>query len=169
VPITIEARENASILEPGVYDAKIIDMAEETGQYGAQVKFIFEVADVYKDNGENVQQWAWASATLSPKSKLWKWLKNVTGIVPVLGQPFDVTAALIGQPCQIVVGFNDETQRVFIENVLGVKKQGKQAPGQQAKAEEKENLCEVEGCSAEVEKYTKKGRGLCSSHDAEDL
>lgn len=159
------------MVEAGVHDAIIRDMTEEDGQYGAQIKFICEMQDLMKDSGDLVQQWAWASATLSPKSKLWKWLKNVTGQTPTLGAPFDVTAAMIGKPVQLIVSFNDETQRTSVTDMLAAKKSGAQAPrpaqsrpapaAQAAPEDQQESVGPCVSCGEPGDRYTGKGKPIC--------
>ena len=173
--ITVEARESSSIVEPGVYDAKIVDMIEEDGNFGGQIKFVFELADQFYESGaragENIQQWGWASTTLSPKSKLWKWLRQVTGITPVFGQPFDVTAALLGQPVIITMGYSESGDRVVVTDVNKGKGAAKAqpaarpAPAAAAPAEATDKLiCVFPKCGREAFSLDDDGNAQCPKH-----
>ena len=66
-------------LPMGEYSAIVSDVTAETGQFGPQVKFRFELT---QKNFEGKTLLGWCSATYSPKSKLWVWAKAMLGTNP---------------------------------------------------------------------------------------
>ena len=171
MPITVEARESVG-LDAGMYSGKIVDIIEETGQYGEQVKLVIELEGVFKDNGEPQTQWAWASKTLTPKSKLWKWIKNVSGQTPQVGKSFDVEAALLGQAVGFMVSVNDTGRSVVTDITAGgtrsapPKSARTAAPAQSAAAPDE--LCCVPKCGRGVSVYDAEGNAFCERHKPDD-
>lgn len=173
MPITVEAKESAG-LDVGAYEGVIVEMTEETGQYGEQIKFVIEL-DELKPNGENVTQWAWASKTLSPKSKLWKWVKGVTGQTPTIGGTFDVEGAMKGQRVGFLISMN-ENDRPGVTDMFKARGNGaaaapapqaaRPAPGQGAPAAEAVGLiCAVPKCGRPAFSYDEDGEAaICPKH-----
>ena len=64
------------VLPVGEYAATIGAAALEDGQFGTQVKFRF---DVTQPGYEGRSVMGWASATFSPKSKLYQWTRAAFG------------------------------------------------------------------------------------------
>lgn len=182
MPITIEARESASLLDAGVYEATIVQINEEPAkQYDSDQVKLFLQTDLLKDNGEPIVQWAWASATLSPKSKLWKWLVAVTGQKPVFGETFDVEAALLNKRCQFVLTWNDEKQRMQVSDLLGVQRTGRgaapaastasmgAAPAAFAASPDQElGPCAFPKCGRQSVQFDEDGNGVCVRHGGKE-
>ena len=86
----------------GFYTAKMVEMEKTDGEYGEQIKMIFET-DQINEFGDPFQIWHYCSLKLSRKSKL---AKTVTGIT---GKRFEELAndldleGLIGSETQIMV------------------------------------------------------------------
>lgn len=166
--IQVEAKETAG-LDAGVYEGEIVEMIEESGDYGDQIKFILEIDSMTQSNGDYVKQWAWASKTLSPKSKLWKWVKAVTGQTPTIGGTFDVEQALLNQRVQFTVSIN-EGGRSVVTDIFKAKSApaaaprpaAAAAPGQQA--EEAALTCAFPKCGRPAFSYDDDGNAQCPKH-----
>lgn len=91
-------------VDAGMYPARVADVVwDENGQFGPQVKAIFELTEEEVAGKTLV---GWASAKLSPKSKLYGWVSALLfrgkGIPE--GYPAVDTDALKGLECILVVG-----------------------------------------------------------------
>ena len=73
--ITIE-QTVYEVLPMGTYSAVISEIEPETGQFGEQLKFVFQLTD---DEHAGNTIWGWCSAKFSPKSKLYKWTRAALG------------------------------------------------------------------------------------------
>jgi hypothetical protein len=107
-------------LKRGVYPATVDSIDEDEGQYGPQLKFIFRIT-----SGKYVDKkvFAWASPTLTPKSKLTTWMSAIAPKA-VLGPGFELDPDdLVGRDVQIVLGLkagNDGVERNVIESLLPI-------------------------------------------------
>lgn len=166
---TITAQESAPPVDPGTYDAIVEDITVEDGQFGPQYKFVFELVGQTKDDGSPIKQWGWASQTLTPLSKLFKWVSAIDGKMPPMGVAFDIDS-MIGKSCQVFVNNVDGPTgpKLKIVDVLGPKKRAAAAPPAAARPAT-ETICAVKGCGGEVDKYTSSGTALCVGHTADDL
>jgi len=82
-------------LPTGEYQATIADILEETGQYGPQVKFIFDITEPEQYNDRSL--YGWCSQKFSTQSKLYAWTKAAMG-GGVLASDFDFDSdAMIGK------------------------------------------------------------------------
>jgi hypothetical protein len=81
-------------VEPGVYTGTIQDVSEAEGRFGLQLRFTIAL-----DGEDSYRLVAWCNPVLSPKSKLFRWVRAIMGEVP------DVldTNSLIGKPCRVTV------------------------------------------------------------------
>lgn len=170
--MTIEAKESAG-LEAGIYEGLVVDITEEDGVYNGeateQYKFWIDVDGLFKQDGVTpTQQWAYANRVLSPKSKLWKWIKNYTGQAPQIGGVVDIEAIFRNQRICFTVSINENGRSVVTDvnkpMSAAAAPTAKAAPGQGV-----EEKCDVEGCTAQYDHFTRKGRQLCADHTAEDL
>lgn len=68
------------------YAGTLLKIEPDEGQFGPQLKWTL---DLDEDDDER-EQFAWCSQKLSPKSKLFKWIKGLTGRKPTVGEVIDV-------------------------------------------------------------------------------
>ena len=80
-------------LKMGEYDAEVLDIETEDGQFGEQLKFAFSL-----DNEDKTLH-GWCSFKYSDKTKLYAWTKAILGSAP---DEFS-SAALIGKRCVLAV------------------------------------------------------------------
>lgn len=64
----------------GKYVAKIGELEEESGDYGPQIKFNFDVLD--PAGGANKAITGWCSMKFNPKTKLYLWMQVIMGDIP---------------------------------------------------------------------------------------
>jgi hypothetical protein len=147
-------------LEAGVYAVVVSDVEEAEGkQYGEQVKLFLQTVDETDDDGEPYELWAWASKKLTTRSKLFRWTANITGSLPVLGEPFRIREALIGRPCRAQISEvtgEDGTVRKKVSDVLPPSK-----PKAAAKPPEPDTCSD---CSTTVAYYAADGKPFCEAH-----
>jgi hypothetical protein len=164
-------------VEAGSYDA-VIDIMEDAGistmypDDGPQLKISFALVSELDEDGNPIILNRWISQKWSDKSNLFK-LAVACGLQPDASLPFQVST-LEGGECQIVVEIKNpgtDKQRPGISTFLPRQKAkaGKPRPAAAKPASEAGSTCAVEGCKAEVDKYTSRGTPLCASHTADDL
>lgn len=87
-------------LPTGEYPVRIAEIKLETGQFGDQLRFRF---DVMAPGFEDRNLTGWASATFSNKSKLYQWTKAAFGGVEIPREWTFDSDKLIGRECIAVV------------------------------------------------------------------
>lgn len=107
-------------VEAGVYPAQVVDIVEEDGAFGRQLKWHFALEE---PGLEDKQLIGWCSLAFSPKSKLWGWTKSLLFGGRDIPDYFDTldTDKLLGQRAQVVVSMergNDGTAYNKIKDVL---------------------------------------------------
>lgn len=98
----------------GIYIAEVGKVEDGIdGEFGAQVKFYFVIKKVIHSNDDAAdewigkEKWAWASDLLTPRSKLFKWAKQILNN-PGLTVEDDIDLDdLEGRACQITISMND--------------------------------------------------------------
>jgi hypothetical protein len=91
-------------VDAGTYPARVADVVlDENGQFGPQVKAVFELLD---EEAAGKTLVGWASAKLSPKSKLYGWVSALLFRGKGIPEGYAVvdTDTLKGQECILVVG-----------------------------------------------------------------
>lgn len=78
---TWTASEGVSVDE-GFYEARCIQMEDDTGQFGAQIKFTFRIEGGDFDQQELVC-WASQYASITPRTKLWGIVDALLGMSPM--------------------------------------------------------------------------------------
>jgi hypothetical protein len=86
------------VIDEGVYAARIASAEPVEGQYGQQIKFSFDVLDA----DEETSLLGWASAKLTPKTKLFEWAKAAMGDQFEPGQDLNIDD-FVGRKVQLVV------------------------------------------------------------------
>lgn len=117
------------VVPTGDYPAKIKDITEEEGKFGAQLKFIFDIGEVEDIEG-NVEERtlsAWCSQTLSFKSKLWGWCQ-AAGLDPTEGVD---TEDLIGKRVVLTVVVTKKDGKTY-NKIESVRRPAKRANGSAA-------------------------------------
>lgn len=101
MPLTVTATESGGIElhEPDEWiDGVLQSIEEDEGQYGAQYKFIIQL----DGDDEDRQQWAYCSQKLSPRSKLYAWVKGLDpDALPEPGGTLDLEQ-FIGRRVQVM-------------------------------------------------------------------
>jgi len=83
-------------LESGVYPAKVVEVTDNVGPYGPQVRLKFAVSGPHG----NVMVYGWTSTAYSWKSKLGRWTTALFGgDLP----DFIETDELVGKECRVVL------------------------------------------------------------------
>jgi hypothetical protein len=112
-------------LPVGEYPAKIGAVEVSDGQYGAQVKLRFDVtAAGFEDRSVT----GWASATFSPKSKLYQWARAAFGRDIPSGYDLDIDH-LLDRPVTLVLVTktgDDGSEFNKIHDVKAAKRNGSQ-------------------------------------------
>ena len=91
------AQKTFEVIPTGDYPATIEAIELTDGQFGQQLKFSFSL------DGKNQTLWGWASASFTPKSKLYSWTRAAMGGRPIpLNYNLD-TDHLIGKQVLLTV------------------------------------------------------------------
>ena len=162
---TLTAHESTAGLsvEAGLYPATVTAVEPETGQYGDQWKFVFAL-----DEHPAEEAWAWATAKLGTKTKLFRWAGILLGRPLALGEQLG-RAALVGKRCQVLivdsVDATGETRRK-VDDIMKAKTVAKvlePAPvsAPPTPAPEPDETCY---CGAPVASYSPGGEPLCAAH-----
>ena len=93
-------------LPTGEYAAKITEISEETGQYGPQFKFLFEIAKPEDYKGKTLTGWTSQSGSL--RSKFVKWASAILKRQIDEGEAID-TDDLLLKPVMLVVAAKVKT------------------------------------------------------------
>lgn len=105
MPLTITATEAGGfeLHEPDeFYEGLIVAIEETEGQWGAGLKFVIELDGETHDDGNPRETWAFCSQKLSPRSKLYQWLKGLDpSSIPEAGGTVDLEQ-FIGTRAQIM-------------------------------------------------------------------
>lgn len=106
MPLTITATESGSFeLHPvdEWMDGLIVAIEETEGQWGPGLKWIIELdGDEPADDGSMPEVWAFCSQKLSPRSKLYGWLKGLDpSSIPEAGAAVDLEQ-FIGARAQVM-------------------------------------------------------------------
>lgn len=108
------------VLKRGVYPSRVASVDEDDGQYGPQLKIIFELTE---GRARGQQVFGWCSQTLTPKSKLTQW---ATALMPgvTIGRGYALNPDdLVGCEAQLVLGIKvgtDGVERNAIESLLPI-------------------------------------------------
>ncbi len=158
MPFTIEATEAKQVIdiEAGVYQAVVEGVEPDSGSFGEQIRFVFEVDGKVDGDGQPLKLWAWASQKLNPRTKSWKWVKAITGREPVKGQVYDLEA-LTGNRCGLLVvrEETDEGVRCKVRDVL---------PAKQAHPLEESADDRCVECFAPLTYFSADGKAYCDEH-----
>jgi len=113
----LEAYESAKGLNisPGLYPGMVAEVEPVEGKFGHQWRFAFALDD-YPDE----RPWAWASAKLGTKTKLFGWVGILLGRPLALGEKIG-PSDLIGKRCRVLVierSDADGDPQCVVDNIL---------------------------------------------------
>jgi len=162
---TLTAHESTAGLsvEAGLYPAIVTAVEPETGQFGDQWKFVFAL-----DEHPAEEAWAWATAKLGTKTKLFRWAGILLGRPIAMGEQLS-RSTLVGKRCQVLivdsVDATGETRRK-VDDIMKAKTAAKvlePAPvsAPPTPAPEPDETC---FCGAPVASYSPSGEPLCTAH-----
>jgi len=119
--IIVTESESMKPVAEGLYQAAIVEVKEDEGEFGPYVKVTFEIIDgEYKGIIKNLVASLKISHSKSGKnSKLYDLVKSATKQEPVVGEPFD-TDTLMGKTCQILVKNGKEVEGVLYQDIKEV-------------------------------------------------
>lgn len=118
------------VLDTGTYPATVKEITEAEGQFGPQLKWVFDL-------GEGRVLSGWTSQALSDKSKLGQWSRAILGEIP---EDLD-TEALVGRACRLSVVIktkDDGSEFNRIDSVLAPRVAKPKLQPEQAEAEKAE-------------------------------
>lgn len=88
--------------EPGVYDATLIAIDEDSNEHGDYRRWTFSIE--LAGGAASVELRAFSTMASGPRSKAYTWASTLLGAKPTPGQPVE----LVGRRCRVVVVTNDE-------------------------------------------------------------
>lgn len=118
------AQTRYETVDAGTYRARVEDVELTDGEFGPQLKLRFRLAE---EGFEDVTLLAWASAKLSPKSKLFGWVNALLFAGAGIPAGFDLdTEALQGKECQLLVEVTKKDAGEFnkVKDVLPIRRPG---------------------------------------------
>lgn len=104
------------------YDGMVVAIEETEGQWGPGLKWIIELDGEVHDDGNPRETWAFCSQKLSPRSKLYRWLKGLDpSTIPEAGETVDLEQ-FIGARAQVMFerfdGFDPDGNSLEKEKVV---------------------------------------------------
>jgi len=159
-------------VEEGVYPAIVTVVEPVSGEFGDQWKFIFAL-----DDHPDEEAWAWATAKLGTRTKLFRWAGILLGHPLALGEQL-TRSDLVGKRCQVVIKEQpdaDGGSRRKVDDIMkeksGVPRPLESAPPPTpAPASLKVDVVneptapETCFCGAAVAAYSPTGEPLCAEH-----
>jgi hypothetical protein len=147
---------NPMNLEAGLYAAKVNSIEEIDGQFGPQWRLEFALDDHPDD-----KPWAWATAKLGTRSKLYKWATALLGRPLAVGERL-TKEQLVGRPCTLIIKERPDVEaadgvRRYVDDLLAVKKSA-------AKPKPDADTC---FCGGALFAYAANGAALCEKHSKE--
>ena len=159
---TLTAHESTAGLsvEAGLYPATVTAIEPVTGEFGDQWKFTFAL-DEYPDE----QPWAWATAKLGTKTKLFRWAGILLGRPLALGEQLS-RSTLVGKRCQVLIVDSMDKEGNPCRKVEDILKEKTVAKAPVSLKERVVNEPQVETCfcGAVVAAYSPSGEPLCREH-----
>lgn len=123
MPILVKVNKSTpqEPIPEGLYSAYVQDIAEEDGEFGAYLKFNFIITE---GKYRNVQRNSVCSKKISysekgKHSKLYLYIKALTGKGPEVGEDFDIES-LKGKSCQILVKDDKEKDGILYQKITDV-------------------------------------------------
>lgn len=107
-------------VDAGTYPARVVNVTmDEEGQFGPQVKVEFELTD---EEAEGKTLVGWASAKVSPKSKLYKWASALLFRGKGIPEGYGAldTDTLKGQECILVVAVEKKSDGAEYNKITDV-------------------------------------------------
>lgn len=140
MPITIKVKKTVppTPIPEGLYQAYVKDISEGEGEFGEFLKFTFIITDAkYRDTQRNSVCKKKISFSEDGKdSKLFTYIKALTGKALVEGEDFDITS-LKGKPCQIFVKNDKVKDNVQYQKITDVLPPKAEEPPEPTQSEDK--------------------------------
>jgi len=92
--------EEATTAPEGEYNAEIVNVEDQAGQYGASVRFEFKLSSELE--GEEFRITGFAHKKLNEKTKLGRWVAAILGHMPEVGEEITVDQ-LLHKNCRVVI------------------------------------------------------------------
>jgi len=159
---SLEVHESGKGLsvEAGLYPAIVREVEPVEGQFGPQWRFTFTL-----DEHPDEEPWAWATAKLGTKTKLFRWAGILLGRTLGLGEQL-ARSDLVGKRCQVLIvdsiDADGETRRK-VDDIMKEKTVAK-APVSLKEGVVNEPQIETCFCGATVAAYSPSGEPLCAEH-----
>ena len=152
-------------LEPGIYPARVGDIVDTEGEWGPRWRFEFNIDD-YPDE----TPWAWATAKIGTKTKLFKWASALLGRPLAIGEKL-VRSQLIGLPCNVIIkevpdAERDSGMRRYVDDIIRAKSAGTGSGKAVIPSAILPDNC---FCGKPVHSYSSTGAPLCEKHTAEAM
>jgi hypothetical protein len=126
MPLTITATESGGFAnheEGDWYPGQLTRIEETDSDWGPGLKWVVTIDGEVADNGETIETWAYCSQKLSPRSKLYAWLKGF-GITPEPGEHVDLED-LVGKRVEVMfeeyAGTDNDGNPVTKEKVVKIR------------------------------------------------
>jgi hypothetical protein len=129
MPLTITATEAGGFdlhESDEWFDGMVVAIEETEGQWGPGLKWIIELDGELNDDNTPRETWAFCSQKLSPRSKLYQWLKGLDpAAIPDAGETVDLET-FIGERVQVMFerydGFDQDGNAMEKEKVVKLRK-----------------------------------------------
>lgn len=118
--LNIRCEESKPLLEPGVYEAKLMSIEKDHRQKGSssytQLKWSFKILKK-KNPKEIVDLSGVTPMTMTPNSKLFIWVTALqNGVKPIIGQETPL-ASLIGKRCRVLIKLDQRGDKTWSQIV----------------------------------------------------
>lgn len=156
---TYESTTGLSV-EAGLYPAAVKSVEAVSGAFGDQWKFAFTL-----DDHPTEEAWAWATAKLGTKTKLYRWAGILLGRPLAVGERLS-RYTLVGMRCRVLIvekTDGDGEARRVVEDILKVET-AKAAPAPAPTAQAPRSESDVCFCGGPVFSYSPTGEPLCETH-----
>lgn len=123
MPIVVKVNKSTpqEAIPEGMYTAYLQDISEGDGEFGEYLKFTFVIADgKYRNTQRNsVCNKKISYSETGKHSKLYTYIKALTGKAPAVGEDFDIES-LKGKSCQILVKDDKEKDGVMYQKIADI-------------------------------------------------
>ena len=129
--------EEYEAMDQGVYRAKLVNLEEDEGEYGAFLKWYFEILEEDYES-QTIRGQSSIPERFTSATKMWQWAQGLLGRAIQAGENIDFED-LIGRECMITVGHKETDRGTFarIDAVNPVrKKKPKKKPEPEPEYEE---------------------------------
>ncbi len=123
IKVVFKQTEAPAPIPEGVYKAALVEVLEDTGDFGDYLKLTFEITDGEQEGTTRTmiasKKFSKSKGRNAKASKLYDVVKALTKIEPDEGQELDVED-LIGKPCQIFIKDGKEKDGIVFQEISAV-------------------------------------------------